>query len=83
MNGYNLVNLSKGVMQALGQITPWTIPLLDFEDLQAKVAELLDWIQVVDEDHQRAGRFLMGKLCSIPLQLGPGGGGLGTAVGLP
>jgi hypothetical protein len=80
---YNLINLSKGVMRALGKIAPLTSPLLDFEDLQAKVAGLLDLIWVVDEDHQKAGRFLMGKLRYIPLQAGPRGGDLGTVGGAP
>ncbi len=64
---YNLVNLSKGGMRALGPITPLALLAADVKELQAKVDKLLlALIQVVDEDHQKASKFLMGKLRAIP-----------------
>ncbi len=81
LDKHNLVNLSKGVMRALGQIPSSTFAPADFEELQTKVSKLSNLIRVVDEDHQKAGRFLMAKIRSIPTHPGPLGRGLGALGG--
>jgi hypothetical protein len=83
LDEHNLVNLSKGVMRALGQIPPSTFTPVNFEELQAKVSKLSNLIRAVNEDHQKADRFLMAKICSIPTHPGPIGGGLGASGGPP
>jgi hypothetical protein len=45
------------------------------------VDELSALIRVVDKDHQKASKFLMGKLRTVPAQPGLFGGGLGIPSG--
>jgi hypothetical protein len=71
LNEYNLVDLSKGVMRALGQIAPSALSPADLDKLQAKVDKLLALIPVVYEDHQKASKFLMGISGPPPLNQGP------------
>jgi hypothetical protein len=81
LDEYNLVNLSEGVMRAMGQIAPSTFMPADFDELQAKVGKLLDLIRAVDEDHQQASKLLTRKFHSIPVQSSPSGGGPGILGG--
>ncbi len=79
LDEYNLVDLSEGVIRALGPISPSSSVQADVDDSQSKVTKLSDLIHAVHEDHQQASKFLMTKIWSLPSLSGPSRGGtLGT-----
>jgi hypothetical protein len=83
LDEHNLRNLSKGVLQALGQLSPSTISNPGLQDINNKIADLIDLINVVNEDHQKTGRYLLTKLSSTPptpvlASRAPGVGSLGA-----
>ncbi len=84
LDEFNLLDLSKGVMRALTQAIPQAGSNPQFSDLEDKVRELAALIATVDEDHQKAGGYLLGKLCGNPLppQIHSGRGmlSLGTPI---
>jgi hypothetical protein len=60
LDKYTLGDLSEGLLMALGRLDATEIP-----DIQNKVVTLADLIKVVNEDHKRAARFLLGKVNSL------------------
>jgi hypothetical protein len=83
LDEHNLSDLSKGVLQALGQLSHSAISNPGLQDINDKFADLIDLINVVDEDHQKAGRYLLTKLRSTPptpvlASRAPGVGSLGA-----
>ena len=67
MDDFNLTDLSEGLTMALDQAsTGGSAQLVEFQerivDLQEKVGDLESLISALDDDHQKAGRFLLGKL---------------------
>ncbi len=84
LDEFNLSDLSKGVMRALTQAIPQAGSNPQFSDLEDKVRELATLIVTVDEDHQKAGHYLLGKLCGNPplpqIHLGGGMLSLGTPI---
>ncbi len=81
LDEHNLVNLSKGIMRALSHLASMPIPNL--EDIKVKLVALGDLINVVDEDHQKAGKYLLMKLWEItsPQDQGAQGGSGGASTG--
>ena len=72
MDDFNLTDLSKGFTMALNQAnTGGGTQLVEFQerivDLQEKVGDLEKLILAVDDDHQKAGRFLLRKLRELSL----------------
>ena len=67
MDNFNLTDLSEGLTRALNQAsTGESTQLVEFQerivDLQEKVGDLEKLISAVDDNHQKAGRFLLEKL---------------------
>jgi hypothetical protein len=81
LNEHNLVDLSKGIMRALSHLASTPIPNL--KDIKAKLVALGDLINAVDEDHQKAGKYLLTKLWEItsPQDQGAQGGSGGASTG--
>jgi hypothetical protein len=67
LDKHNMVDLSEGILKALGHLTPTTISGPDLKDLKSKIGDLADLIKMVDKDHQEVGRYLLRKLRGIPL----------------
>jgi hypothetical protein len=83
LDEHNLLDLSEGVLRALGQLPPSAISNPGLQDIKDKIADLIDLINVVDEDHQKTGRYLLTKLSSTPptpvlASRAPGVGSLGA-----
>jgi hypothetical protein len=83
LDEHNLSDLSKGVLRALGQLSPSAISNPGLQDINDKISDLIDLINVVDEDHQKAGHYLLAKLSSTPstpvlASRAPGVGSLGA-----
>ncbi len=81
LDEYNLVDLSEGLMRALGQVAPMAISNPQFENLQEKIVDLTRLITLVYEDHQKAGRYLLEKLWEITPPQSQAGGGEGVPNG--
>jgi hypothetical protein len=64
---HNIVDLSEGASRALGELDTTKIAGLPLKTLGLHVDGLLELINAVDEDHQKAGKFLLGKLKSMPM----------------
>jgi hypothetical protein len=81
LNKHNFVDLSKGIMRALSHLASTPIPNL--KDIKAKLVALRDLINVVDEDHQKAWKYLLTKLWEItsPQDQGAQGGCGGASTG--
>ncbi len=55
LDEYNLVDLSEGLMRALGQVAPMASSNPQFENFEEKIVDLTRLIALVDKDHQKAG----------------------------
>jgi hypothetical protein len=69
-------------MRALSHLA--TTPIPNLKDIKAKLVNLGDLINVVDEDHQKAGKYLLTKLREItsPQDQGAQGGSGGASTGM-
>jgi hypothetical protein len=89
MDDFNLTDLSEGLTRALNQAsTGESAQLVEFQesivDLQEKVGDLDKLISAVDDDHQKAGRFLLGKLRGFtPVQGGTAQGATALSLATP
>ena len=90
MDNFNLTDLSEGLTRALNQqaSTGESTQLVEFQerivDLQEKVGDLEKLISAVDDDHQKAGRFLLGKLRGVtPVQGGTAQGATAFSLATP
>jgi hypothetical protein len=81
LDEYNLVDLSEGLMRALGQVAPMASSNPQFENLQEKIVYLTRLNALVDEYHQKAGGYLLGKLWVITPPQSQTGGGVGVPSG--
>jgi hypothetical protein len=63
---HNIVDLSEGVSRVLGELDATKKAGLPLETLGQRINGLLKLINAVDEDHQKAGKFLLGKLKGTP-----------------
>jgi hypothetical protein len=63
---HNIMDLSEGVSRALGELDTTKIAGLSLKTLGQRVDGILNLINAVDEDHQKAGKFLLGKLKGTP-----------------
>jgi hypothetical protein len=79
LDKYNLVELSEGLMRNLGQVAPMASSNPQFDNLQEMIVDLTRLIALVDKDHQKAGRYLLGKLRVIT----PPQSQAGEGVGIP
>ena len=81
INNHDIGDLSEGVVRALSLLSPTAAATPELEEITKKISDLAEMITAVDEDHQKAGRFLLSKLNShIPVApcvaaAGPGGSG--------
>jgi hypothetical protein len=81
LDKHNLIDLSEGIMRVLSHLASTPIPNL--EDIKARLVALGDLINAVDEDHQKAEKYLLTKLREItsPQDQGAQGGSGGASTG--
>jgi hypothetical protein len=81
LDNHNIGNLSEGVARALVHLSPGVPSIPELEEITTKITDLVEMITAVDEDHQKAGRYLLSKLTSHPpvapvvAAMGPRGAG--------
>jgi hypothetical protein len=66
LDNHNVGDLSEGVVRALVHLSPTVSLILELEEITAKITDLAEMITAVDEDHQKAGQYLLSKLTSHP-----------------
>ncbi len=88
LDEFNLVDLSKGLLRALNQAASSGASDSQLYDLQdrvveclSKINELTALIAAVNEDHQKASRFLMNKMSGAGATNPQDGAGSGQTGG--